>query len=354
MDTFSNTSDHQTLRGKVVEPEVWREISSGFRDLTMEQTRTYGQAAAKRIGATALFVVVEDQAGSVVAAACVRVKLLPGLKRGIAWIAAGPLTLRRGCPPVSRVEFVGCIQAICEISELQGHVLRFRLPSTSNTALESISAELDRIGFYPTDHAPPYRTVIVDLQQSEEALFSNLHGKWRNPLRNAFKADIDLEIVSMTDGVGRFQNLYEKVRETKGFRPDIGPDFFRDLSGSDFKQDILFARKFGEDLGAMTIGHCGETATYLFGATVESGRKLNVGHLMMWNSILNCRQLGLKSFDLGGIDEIQNSSVARFKLRTGGKGVTAIGPFEFAPPGVLSKMILGAETVHKKLKGFRS
>ncbi|WP_424831775.1 lipid II:glycine glycyltransferase FemX [Ruegeria sp.] len=329
-----------------VAPEDWPRISGLFSDLTYEQSLTYAQAAADRIGASAEFVALYDAQDIPIAAACLRIKKIPVLNRGIAWIAAGPLTCVAGQPEPSAEMLGAILSKLRDHARAAGHILRLRFPVQVNPAEDAVA----QAGFASTDKAATYRTVLINPDQDEEDLMRALHGKWRNPLRNALKADLGLETGSILDLSDRFTHLYEQVRDAKGFQPDIPPEFYYALSGPDFDHDVLIARKDGEDIGAMTIGCSGSTATYLFGATSDAGRRLNAGHYLMWQAMLYCRERGIKCFDLGGIDPEANPSVTRFKLRTGGADAIAAGPYEARPAGPGAALVNFAETLHKKLK----
>lgn len=337
---------NQQIELRKLSPDQWPEISRRFDDLTYEQTLTYALAAADRIGASAEFLGMFDRYGMPVAAACLRVKKVPILGRGVAWIASGPLTCTgHGQRTVS--ETLGVVlSGLREYTQGAGHVLRFRLPVSASPHLDVIT----EAGFVRSERSQTYRTVLIDLNQSEADLMKAQHGKWRNSLRKALKADLDIQGGPITEFSDRFSRLYQQVRSSKGFQPDIPPEFFYRLSGSDFEHDVLVARKGGEDIGAMTIGYAGTTATYLFGATSEAGRRLNAGHYLMWQAMLHCRRRGTRWFDLGGIDPEGNPSVTRFKVRTGGTDVTAAGPFELRPAGMTPSLIKLAESLHRKVK----
>ncbi len=334
---------------QTVAAEDWPRISAGFHDLTYEQTLTYAQAAAHRIGAEAQFISLSDPTGQPVAAACLRLKPVPGLGRGIVWIAAGPLVQ----PDAGPEDLKAIFAALRAYAEQSGHILRLRLPASTLRDIPSVDRVAAEAGFVPADRSPPYQTVIIDCEQDEDTLMRALHGKWRNPLRNALKSGMALETRPIADCTDRFHGLYQQVQAAKGFSPDIPPEFYYPLSGPDFSHEVLFTRQDGADLGAMTIGRAGTTGVYLFGATLDAGRRLNAGHYLMWQAILHCKAQGLRWFDLGGIDADTNPSVTRFKLRTGGTEVTAPGPYEFQPAGLTTSLIRTAETVHSRLKARR-
>ncbi|MGJ5620530.1 lipid II:glycine glycyltransferase FemX [Sulfitobacter sp. MF3-043] len=335
---------------QTIAPEDWPGISAGFRDLTYEQSLTYSQAAASRIGAEAQFILLVDPDGCPIAAACLRLKRVPGLGRGIVWIAAGPLMQHQlqSDPGPETIRTV--LAALRNYAQGAGHILRMRLPVAAQhdiAALDQLAAEE---GFQLTDRSPAYRTVLIDCDQDEEVLMRALHGKWRNPLRNALKAGIELDHAPIAERADRFDMLYREVQATKGFSPDIPPEFYYPLKGPDFIHEALIARKGGADIAGMTIGRAGRNAVYLFGATTETGRRLNAGHYLMWQASLRCRELGMKYFDLGGIDPDTNPSVTRFKQRTGGTDISAPGPYEFRPSGLTSTLIGAAEFLHTRLK----
>ncbi|WP_420587358.1 lipid II:glycine glycyltransferase FemX [Ruegeria sp.] len=329
-----------------VAPENWPLISGLFSDLTYEQSLTYAQAAARRIGATAEFVAVYDPQDRPIAAACIRIKKVPLLNRGIAWIAAGPLTKIIGQSEPEPALLSSVLVALRDHLNAAGHILRLRFPVQVTATEDAIT----HAGFSTCQRSAPYRTVLIDPGQDDDSLMRALHGKWRNPLRNALKAGIELETGPIHDLSDRFSLLYTQVQDAKGFQPDIPPEFYYGLHGPDFDHDVLIAHKDGEDIGAMTIGTSGPNATYLFGATSEAGRRLNAGHFLMWQAMLYCRNRGATCFDLGGIDADANPSVTRFKLRTGGSNKAASGPYQATPDGIGARVVTLAESLHRRLK----
>ncbi|NOC94223.1 GNAT family N-acetyltransferase [Ruegeria sp. HKCCD6228] len=342
------------LSARVLPEEKWPALSASFRDLTLEHSLTYARAAARRIGADVQFLMLTTPDGQPVAAACLRIKHVPGLRRGIAWLAAGPLVQHVDRPDPDAATLRAVLAALRTYAQESGHILRLRFPATPWHDVALLDQLARSEAFLPTDRSPTYRTVVVDCTQDEDTLMRALHGKWRNPLRNALKAGLDLDIVPIAQAADRFHPMYTEVQAAKGFRPDIPPEFYYALEGADFAHEVLFARKDGTDIAAMTLGRAGSNAVYLFGATLDTGRRLNAGHYLMWHSMLRCRDLGLKYFDLGGIDPEANPSVTRYKLRTGGTELRAAGPYEFRPAGASSTLISIAETIHARLKKLRS
>lgn len=336
-----------TLRD--VSPALWPALAAGFRDLGFEQSLTYGQAAAARIGARTRFVALE-QDGRVLAAACVRIKSLPGLGRGIAWIAGGPLILPVGGAVPDAAVLVQCMSALRdEFARRQGHVLRLRLSGTAWQEGGALTALAASAGFRPTAQPAPYRSIALDLHKDPDRLLADLNGKWRTDLRFAQKSGLTLERGDNPALQSRFLAMFETVQAAKGFRTDITPEFHFALSGPDYARDILIATRDGQDLAGIVIGTAGPVAVYLFGATAAAGRALRAGYFLTWEGIALARARGLDWYDLGGLDPDANPDVARFKDRM--NGVPILAPvFETDGGGPVPALIRGLETLRARLR----
>ena len=86
------------LRVRQIPEADWPALAARFADLTYEQSRAWSAPAAARLGAGLRFLAVERE-GTPVAAAAARIRTVPGLGRGVAWVASGPLTMRDGEAP---------------------------------------------------------------------------------------------------------------------------------------------------------------------------------------------------------------------------------------------------------------
>lgn len=342
------TQEKLVLRD-VTEAE-WPALSAGFVDFNYEQSLAYAPAAATRIGADLRFVVLE-RAGEPVAAACVRIKSVPVLGRGIAWIASGPLIHKIGQPPSSPDEVAAILHSLRqELCDKAGHVLRLRFSAVTTHCVDNLDDAAQQAGYGPAAQTAGYRTVLVDLRRDEETLLAALHGKWRGHLRKALRSEITLEQGPLATFSGRFQTLYDQVSREKEFQADIPPPFFAALPQTGLDHYVLIASKDGEDLAGITVGISGSTAVYLFGATLPVGRKLNAGYFLTWQAYDFARKHGVDWYDLGGIDAEANPMVTEFKCRAGGRELLAAGPYEARSGGPGPALIDLAESIHGHFK----
>jgi hypothetical protein len=340
------------LPGPVTLREVsgadWPALAAGFADYTYEQDHAYAAAGARRIGASLR--AFEVRAGDVpVGAACLRIKTVPGLGRGIAWLPAGPM-IGRGPPEQAPARAQAVLEALsARLAGREGHVLRLRLPVTGQGVTPDLMA---RLGFQPSDRAPAYRTVLLDLSQDEAALHKGLHSKWRYELR---RVDPGIEITTGRDRdfVERFLTLYRAMREFKSFEERFDPAFLLDMPDTGFDFEVCIARHDGADAGGHVTALTPACATYLFGATTTAGRGLRAGYALNWHAITSARARGVRWYDLGGVDKAENPAGHTFKIRTGGREVAALGPWERSAGAgaALARGIEGAWIAWQRHKG---
>lgn len=361
MNSIPSSNSVQPARASLTVRQVvdtdWPAYAQQFRDLSFEQSLTYGRAATARIGGKLRCLVLERD-GHPVAAAQVRIKTLPGLGRGIAWIASGPLLWPLDGPapePAVIAEVFAVLRA--ELALRQGHILRLRLPGIAFHDQDEIATIAKATGFAPTDRAPVYRSIAIDLQQDETALMAALNGKWRTDLRYAQKSELTLEAGNSPDMQARFLVLFRDIQAAKGFAPDITPEFHFALSGpdlnTDLNYDILIITKDGQDLAGIVIGSSGRCTVYLFGATAEAGRALRAGYMLTWEGVRLSQRRGMDWYDLGGVDFDENPDVARFKDRMNGRKIEAAGPYETHSGTPIAHLIKGVETLYAKLRRRR-
>lgn len=342
------------LHSRPLSEAEWVQTGPAFADFGFEQSLAYGQPAAARIGGRLRLVAVES-AGHVLGAAAIRLRLIPGLGRGIAWIPSGPLVVAQGGTAPEEAGLEAILTALRqEICDRQGHVLRLRLSGVALLNPDLVRRAAAAAGFAPCAGRAPYRSFALDLSQDADTLMRRLNGKWRTDLRFALKSGLRLDRGFDADLQARFMALYTGVQAAKGFQPDIPPEFHFGLftpgaASPDYALDILIAARDGKDVAGIVVGTAGPTATYLFGATGDAGRPLRAGYFLTWQAILLAQDRGQRWYDLGGVDFEANPDVARFKERMGGETIEA-AVYEARPKGMVGKLIIGLETVRARLR----
>lgn len=328
----------------------WPALASGFADYAYEQAGGYVAAAAARQGAEARFLAIEEN-GEVLGAAAVRIKRVPGLGRGIAWIAGGPMTCRPGeMPDPERVaKAVGALKAT--IADTERHILRVRLPLLPPCETDRIAPVFSELGGLPSARAKHYNSLAIDLAPEPSAIRASLHSKWRNDLKNAERSGLRLEVGRNPAIEARFLVLLDEVRKKKGFEIPTEPEFFFALEDPEIETEVLLAiTPQDEDAAGLVVTRAGRIAVYHFGATGPAGRKSRAGYFLTWQAILRSREAEAAWYDLGGIDRNANPDVYRFKNRTGAAEFHAVGPYEFAPHGASTTLIRALEDLRARFR----
>jgi hypothetical protein len=236
----------------------------------------------------------------------------------------GPLFLRHIEGHLQN-EVVECL--IKELSGIyRGRVLSFA-PEMSLTGVSiRMLSQFGLKQFSPDS----WESIWLDLSDNAEILRKKLDGKWRNMLSFAERQDLSMVVEKDKDS---FEWILEKcqrmMREREG--PDVPVNLYKSLwcnLDSEGKSAMVF-RAFAESevvAGICIIPH-GAAATYLLGWNGRQGRKLKANQFLLWNAIIFLQQEGFQWFDLGGIDEENNSGIASFKLGINGARYSLAGEF---------------------------
>lgn len=331
-----------------VDPSAWHETVNAFADHNYEQSYEFAVAMAKHAGATARFVRVQTS-GRLIGAAAIRLKTIPLLGRGFAYITGGPLVQVRGEAWNSERHRAVLSTLKRELVEQGGHFLFARAPLAPPPPVDA-EANFKKLGYRSTTRVRSYRTLLIDLAPDARALRTSLAGKWRTDLNFAHKAGLTVEHGSDRSLHTRFLKLFGEMHKAKNFDVQVDPRFIFGLPTDDTGLVVLIATKDGQDAAGHVLSLLGDTAVYLFGATNDLGRATKAGYLLNWQSMILAKECDLAWYDLGGIDPDANPGVYRFKSRMGGQELTAAGPYEACPAGVVASLANTLLSLRERLK----
>lgn len=176
-----------------------------------------------------------------------------------------------------------------------------------------------------------YSTVMLDLQQPEDALRAALDGKWRNRLVRAEGLQgLQLHVRASLKDVQWLLERENLQRQARGFHA-LPTDFVRayieahaDRSQAFWVASAVQAR---QTQAAMLFLRHGDVASYHIGWASEEGRRLNLHNLLLWQAMLALRKQGVQQLDLGGVNTRALPGISRFKLGTGGQLLTLAGTY---------------------------
>jgi lipid II:glycine glycyltransferase (peptidoglycan interpeptide bridge formation enzyme) len=197
-------------------------------------------------------------------------------------------------------------------------------------------------GFVETEHTvQPPRTILIDIQGSEEDILMAMKSKTRYNIRLAGRKDV---LVQQSDDIETFHNMML----TTGDRDEFGIhnlDYYQrayDLFAPENACVLLIATYKNQPLAGLMAFAWGHTAWYFYGASTNQERSRMPTYLLQWEAIQWAKSKGCKTYDLWGIPDFPEETledkfldrsdglwgVYRFKRGFGGAITRTIGTWD--------------------------
>jgi hypothetical protein len=334
-----------------IDQAKWDSLAARFCDHNVRQLWSYGTILALRQGAASAHVAIRT-GSRVIGIADVRVRTIPVVGGGIAYVSGGPLTRTGSAHDLDDLHRAMC-SLIDEYVRRRGLVLRVALPLGPvewNARASELMAEL---GGVVQPSIRQYRTSVVDLTSSLPQIRARLAQKWRNCLNAAERNGL-----TVVEGDGdalfaRFEQLSREFRQRKQFAVQLDLAFYRDVrrhagaAVSGGALEVSLAELNGVPVAGMLCSTLGDTAVYLLGATATDGLRTKAAYLLQWNAIVRAKSRDICNYDLGGIDPNENPGVSHFKAGLRGGERAGVAPFDFHSRAIRGRIVLLAERAYR-------
>lgn len=320
--------------------DQWESELGRFKDANFQQSWAYADLLASRRSCNHEEVGFWDNR-ELVGLASVRIRKLPILGLGVAYVAAGPL-VNRG------MEGDGARFSRCLVSLREEYVQRQKLalrvlapigdPRWNKTALDAMA----KLGMSPCKRGRGYRTFLLDLRRPLDEIRKGFAQKWRNCLNASEKQGLSIRWTSDPEDFVRFQRDHELFVKNKGFSVELGAEFYakvhsKDSAGAGLALAVV--ERGGAPIAAHLGSYLGDTAVYLLGLTEEAALDTKAAYFLHWEVIKKAHEMGMAWYDLGGIDPGENPGVYKFKAGFSGHDVQAAGTMEIGP-SIFRKVLL--------------
>ncbi len=114
---------------------------------------------------------------------------------------------------------------------------------------------------------------------------------------------------------------------------------------------ILICEHAGEPVAGLVCSAMGESAIYLLGATNDAGMKVKASYLQQWAMIRSLKEMGVRYYDLGGIDAVANPGVHHFKSGLSGIEMSHISCFIACESGFSAALVKTGQILRSGLRG---
>jgi peptidoglycan pentaglycine glycine transferase (the first glycine) len=192
----------------------------------------------------------------------------------------------------------------------------------------------------PQSIQPP-RTIVIDLNGSEDQILARMKQKTRYNIRLASKKGVE---VQASEDVAAFYQLMQATGERDQFGIHSAAYYQTafDLFSPSGKCILLMAEFAGEQIAGLMAFVSGRRAWYLYGASGSTHRERMPTYLLQWEAIKWARSQGCEQYDLYGVPDYDPEyleehfnqlsdglwGIYRFKRGFGGEVSRSTGPWD--------------------------
>lgn len=287
--------------------------------------QTYGWGEVRRVAGWQPLRLLARRGGQVVAAASVLVKRKLGL--AVCWVPGGPFG--------SSEVFYGEFQAA--LGSALGTKLFYCRISLVRALQESEATFLAGAGWQrPRVTMSSGLTMSYALTGDEAERLKQTSGNWRHNLKRSGRYGLRIEHWENPD-LDAIVALYREMENLKSLPEQHSAAELAAIFMQCWKLVVVYRclDAKGRLLAIRAAGLCGSTAMDLLAVAGGEARKVYASHATLWALLDHCSRLGLRDYDLSGVDPVGNKGVFDFKHGTGAKLIECLGEWEWAAlPGL--------------------
>ena len=255
----------------------------------------------------------------------------------IAYIPKGPV-------PAGRLGdgFFAEIDAICR----QHHAIfcKIEIDSWDDEQIPALHGPSSIISLY---NIQPPRTIIIDLQGTEEEILARMKQKTRYNIRLSEKKGVSVR------AWGDIQGFHKMILVTGG-RDGFGVhslEYYRrayELFHPSGAAELLVAEFDGKPLAALMVFVRGKRSWYMYGASTDEERNRMPTYLLQWEAMKWARAKGVEEYDLWGTpDEDEAKLEAEFENRH--DGLWGVYRFKRGFGGRLKRAVQATDRIYSPL-----
>jgi lipid II:glycine glycyltransferase (peptidoglycan interpeptide bridge formation enzyme) len=193
----------------------------------------------------------------------------------------------------------------------------------------------------------PPRTIVVDLNGSEDEILARMKQKTRYNIRLAGKKGVS---VRPWDDLSAFHDMMLVTGERDGFGVH-SEKYYRRAYKLLYPRgmcELLLAEYEGKPLAALFVARHGRRAYYLYGASTDEERNRMPTYLLQWEAMKWAKACGCEEYDLWGVpDEDEEKLEANFESRH--EGLWGVYRFKRGFGGQLKRAAQAMDRVYHPL-----
>lgn len=313
-----------------VSSQEWQEFISGCPNAHILQTKAWGELKS-HFGWTPAWLIQGNLGAQI---------LLQGLPLGyqVAYIPRGPVSSSGSL--INHPDWPALQQELDDYCLEQRVVFLKMEPDLWVEELDGNDQPFP--GFRSSSHSiQPPRTIVVNLEGTEDQILARMKSKTRYNIRLADKKGVTVREINSVDP---FYDLLQGTSDRAAFgihtRAYYQKTFqlFQPLDAC----AIFLAEFNGIPLASIMVFQFGERSWYFYGASADEHRELMSTYLIQWEAMRWAKERGCRNYDLWGVPDQDFTAleegftsrsdglwgVYRFKRGFGGQLLRASGPWD--------------------------
>lgn len=259
----------------------------------------------------------------------VRIRTVPILNRGIAYILNGPVWQKKNQENSLKI-FSNILDALRQKFVINQNLLLRIKPYIFSDRISNFDF-IENIKFKRVEKVRQYQTLILYLDKNLDEIRKSFKQKWRNCLNQSERNDLEVSEGNDQKLYMEFLGIYNQMIARKKFKENVDPYKMGKMNeelDDEYKLKIFIAYKDKLPIASIIGSAIGNTGIYLLGASNEIGMKNKGSYLLQWEMIKWLKRKGCQRYDLGGINLDDNPSVYHFKSGITDQEVMGMGTFE--------------------------
>lgn len=233
--------------------------------------------------------------------------------------------------PTASVEGTEALQSILELAKKESFDF-VRIEPRGKISLPEIA----NVGASEVGEFDPKYTQVVDLTQSIEELRKDLNSGHRNLINGTARREL---VIDQSDKDSDFEHFLDMLDDTsKRAKVKFHPhEYYKDVwkvMGARGSARLYIATHENQPVASALFYDYNGVRYYAHaGAFQQLNRKLNASVSLLWQAIIDAKDLGMTGFDMWGVapgDDPKHkwAGITAFKKGFGGKTISHLGTFD--------------------------
>ena len=154
------------------------------------------------------------------------------------------------------------------------------------------------------------RTLILDLNKTEEELLSAMTKKTRQYIRKSERDGVVIKQIKNREDVAEVMTIYRDTAKRANFALH-GDDYYYDLFDMLGENNLIYGAYFEGKLVSFVWNAISSTTAFeLYGGMNDKGQELRANYALKWHAITKCKEWEISRYDMNGL---LNDGVSTFK-----------------------------------------